>query len=277
VTNSTHEFRSKSVLVTGGARGIGKRLALGFAQLGARLALVARSRAELDLTHIEIEQNGGSALRIRGDVTDPEQMAVATDRVRVAYGSVPDVLICAAGVAGPLQSFLKAPLKQWTEALHVNLLGTVNICRAVLPGMVERRRGKIIVLVCNADVAPKLHFSSYSTAKTALVRFVESIASEVADRNVQINCLDPGNAYTSLTDEVIQAGDKLEASVVAEAIATRTSGGTSPEEQMKVAQFLASESSNHITGRLIRVDDDWKKLKNATLKRDAYMLRRMNR
>lgn len=265
------------MLVTGGGRGIGKRLALGFARLGARLALVARSKSELDLTHIEIEQSGGSALRIRGDVTDPEQMVVANDRARVAYGGVPDVLICAAGVAGPLQAFLKTPLKQWTEALQINLLGTINSCRAVLPGMVERRRGKIIVLVCNADVSPKLHFSSYSTAKTAAVRFVEAIAEEVADRNVQINCLDPGHAYTSLTDEIIQAGDKLDPKVVADAIETRTTGGASPEEQMKVAEFLASESSNHVTGRLIRIDDDWKKLKNATLKRDAYTLRRMGR
>ena len=274
MTNSAQEFRNKCVLITGGGRGIGKRLALGFARLGARLALVARSKAELDLTHIEIEQNGGSALRIRGDVTDPEQMAVATDRVRVAYGAVPDVLICAAGVAGPLQPFLKSSLKHWTEALHVNLLGSINSCRAVLPGMVERRRGKIIVLVCSADIAPKLHFSSYSTAKTAAVRFVESIAMEIADKNVQINCFDPGQAYTSLTDEIIHAGDKLEPKVVSDALETRTTGGTSPEKQMKMAEFLASESSNHVTGRLIHVDDDWKKLKNATLKRDAYTLRR---
>jgi NAD(P)-dependent dehydrogenase (short-subunit alcohol dehydrogenase family) len=274
VTNSAQEFHNKSILVTGGGRGIGKRLALGFARLGARIALVARSKAELDLTHIEIEQNGGSALRIRGDVNDPEQMAVATDRVRVAYGAVPDVLICAAGVAGPLRPFLKCSLKQWTEALHVNLLGTINSCRAVLPGMVERRHGKVIVLVCNADIAPKLHFSSYSTAKTAAVRFVESIAAEIADRNVQINCFDPGQAYTSLTDEIIQAGEKLEPKVVSDALETRTTGGTSPDQQMKVAEFLASEASNHVTGRLIHVDDDWKKLKNATLRRDAYTLRR---
>ena len=82
----SQEFQNKSILITGGSRGIGKRLAIGFARLGARLALMARSRAELDLTHIEIEQNGGNALRIRGDVTDPEQMAVAVDRARVAYG-----------------------------------------------------------------------------------------------------------------------------------------------------------------------------------------------
>jgi NAD(P)-dependent dehydrogenase (short-subunit alcohol dehydrogenase family) len=268
-------FHNKCVLITGGGRGIGKRLAIGFARLGARLALVARSKAELDLAHIEIEQNGGNALRIRGDVADPEQMTVAVDRVRVAYGGVPDVLICAAGVAGPLQGFLQTPLKQWTEALQINLTGVINACRAVLPGMVERRRGKIIVLACDAGQAPKLHFSSYATAKTAVVRFVEAIAPELADHNVQINSIDPGPAYTSLTDEIIRAGERVEPSVVTAALETRRTGGTSPDDQIKLAEFLASDSSNHITGRLIHVDDDWKRLKNATLRPDAFTLRRV--
>lgn len=270
-------FQNQSVLITGGGRGIGKRLAIGFARLGARVALVARSKAELDLAHIEIEQNGGNALRIRGDVADPEQMSVAVDRVRVAYGSIPDILICAAGVPGPLQSFLQSSLKSWTEALHINLLGVVNACRAVLPGMVERRRGKIIVLACDSGSAPKFHFSSYSTAKAATARFVESIAPELSDHNVQINCLDPGPAYTNLTDEIIRAGPRVEQKVVDSALETRRTGGTSPEEQIKIAEFLASEMSNHITGRLIHIDDDWKKLKNTTLKPDTFTLRRVSK
>jgi len=273
----SQEFQNKSILITGGSRGIGKRLAIGFARLGARLALMARSRAELDLTHIEIEQNGGNALRIRGDVTDPEQMAIAVDRARVAYGGPPDILICAAGLPGPLQGFLQTSVKHWTEPLQVNLLGVVHACRAVLPGMVERRRGKILVLTCDGGVAPKLHFSSYATAKTAIVRFVEAIAQEVADHNVQINSFDPGPTYTSMTDEVIRAGDRLDSKVVAAAVEARRTGGTSTEQQMKLAEFLASEASNHVTGRLIHVDDDLKKLRNAVLKPDAYTLRRVMR
>ncbi len=273
----SQEFQNKSILITGGSRGIGKRLAIGFARLGARLALMARSRAELDLTHIEIEQNGGNALRIRGDVTDPEQMAVAVDRARVAYGGPPDILICAAGLPGPLQGFLQTSVKHWTEPLQVNLLGVVHACRAVLPGMVERRRGKILVVTCDGGVAPKLHFSSYATAKTAIARFVEAIAQEVADHNVQINSFDPGPTYTSMTDEVIRAGDRLDSKVVAAAVEVRRTGGTSTEQQMKLAQFLASEASNHVTGRLIHVDDDLKKLRNAVLKPDAYTLRRVMR
>jgi len=277
VVHISQEFQNKSILITGGSRGIGKRLAIGFARLGARLALMARSRAELDLTHIEIEQNGGNALRIRGDVTDPEQMAVAVDRARVAYGGPPDILICAAGLPGPLQGFLQTSVKHWTEPLQVNLLGVVHACRAVLPGMVERRRGKILVVTCDGGVAPKLHFSSYATAKTAIVRFVEAIAQEVADHNVQINSFDPGPTYTSMTDEVIRAGDRLDSKVVAAAVEARRTGGTSTEQQMKLAEFLASEASNHVTGRLIHVDDDLKKLRNAVLKPDAYTLRRVMR
>jgi NAD(P)-dependent dehydrogenase (short-subunit alcohol dehydrogenase family) len=275
VATTARPFQNRCVLVTGGGRGIGKRLAIGFARLGARVALVARSKAELDLAHIEIEQNGGNALRIRGDVADPEQMTVAVDRVRVAYGGIPDILICAAGVAGPLHGFLQSSLKSWTEALHINLMGVVNACRAVLPGMVERRRGKIIVLACDSGSTPKLHFSSYTTAKTAVVRFVESIAPELSEHNVQINCLDPGSAYTSLTDEIIRASARVEHKVVENAIETRRTGGTSPEEQIKLAEFLASETSNHITGRFIHVDDDWKKLKTTTLKADTFTLRRV--
>ena len=87
------------VLITGAGRGIGKRLALGFAAAGNRVALLARSKAELDLAHLEIEHAGGNALRIRADVTDFEQVNAAVDRMRVHYGEV-DVLICAAAVPG---------------------------------------------------------------------------------------------------------------------------------------------------------------------------------
>ena len=268
------EFRNKTVLITGGGRGIGKRFALGFARLGARIALLGRSKAEIDLAHIEIEQAGANALRIRADVTDPEQMALAVDRVRVVFGGGVDILICAAAISGPLNSFLQAPLKAWTEAIQINLLGVVHSCRAVLPSMIEKRAGKVIVLVCDTDDVPKVHFSAYTTSKAAVVRFAEALSAEVSDANVQVNCFDPGPAYTNLTDEIIRADDRLEPRVVAAAKETRRTGGIPPEQQLALAAFLASEQSNHITGKLIHVTDDWKKLKNTTLRPDALTLRR---
>ena len=152
--NDAAEFKNKNVLVTGAGRGLGKRLALGFARLGCRIALVSRSKAELDLAHIEIEQAGGNALRIRADVKDAEQLVTAVERAHVAFQAPLDVLICAAGIHGPLKPFLQSPLSAWTQALNVNLLGVVHACRAVLPHMVQRRAGKIIVLTCDSDRAP---------------------------------------------------------------------------------------------------------------------------
>src|SRR5215831_10507010 len=137
-------IRDKGVLITGAGRGIGKRLAMGFAQAGARVGLLARSQAELDLAKLEIEQAGGNALRIRADVRDLEQMQAAADRVRAVFGSF-DVLVAAAGIQGPIGPFLAVRQKAWNETIETNLIGAINSCRAALPGMVERRSGKIIL------------------------------------------------------------------------------------------------------------------------------------
>jgi len=272
---ASSEFQKKNVLIAGAGRGIGKRIALGFARQGARVALVGRSKAEIDLAHIEIEQAGGNALRVRADVTDPEQLALAVNRATVTFGGPIDVLICAAGIPGPLQPFLQTPIKSWVETIQVNLLGVMHSCRAVLPSMTDRRVGKIIALTCDSDSLPKANFSAYTTSKTAVVRFVEALAVEVAENNVQINCFDPGPAYTNLTDEIIRAESRLDALVVAAAKETRRTGGVSADLQLAMILFLASEQSNHITGKLIHVTDDWHKLKNATLRPDALTLRRL--
>src|ERR1700694_1634863 len=116
-------------LVTGAGRGVGKRLAIGFAGAGARVGLLARSKAELDLAHLEIEHAGGSALRIRADVTDFEQVSAAVDRMRVHYGGV-HVLVCAAASQGPIGPLVEQSPKAWVETIQTNLIGVMNACKA---------------------------------------------------------------------------------------------------------------------------------------------------
>jgi 3-oxoacyl-[acyl-carrier protein] reductase len=275
VPEITDEFKSKNILLTGAGRGIGKRLALGFARRGARIALVGRSKAELDLAHIEIEQHGGNALRLRADVTDLEQLRAAFDRAAVVFNSPIDILICAAGIAGPLGPFLETSVQGWAETIEINLLGVVHSVRAALPGMLQRRSGKILVVACDTDSVPKLNFSAYETSKTAAARFVESISAELVDHNVQINCFDPGPAYTNFTDEVIAASERLDPGVVAEAREIRRTGGLTPDLQFNHAAYLVSERSNHITGKLIHVTDDLKRLKNAVLRPELFTLKRV--
>lgn len=277
MTISNSEFRGKSILVTGAGRGLGKRFALAFASFGSRIALLSRSKAELDLAHIEIEQAGGNAIRIRADVTDPEQLTLAVERARVAFGRPVDILICAAATLGPVELFNDSRLQAWTHAIQANVLGVINSCKAVLPDMIQRRSGKIIALTCDIDSAPNTSFSAYTTSKAAIVRFAEALAAEVMDHNVQVNCFDPGPAYTSITDEVINARDRLQSHVVEAAMETRRTGGAPPETQLDHIAFLASEQSNHLTGKLIHVNDDWKKLRSASLRPDALTLRRVLR
>ena len=264
-------------MVTGAGRGIGKRLAIGFATKGARVGLLARSKAELDLCHLEIEHAGGSALRLRTDVGDYEQICAAVERMRVHFNKPVQVMICAAGIQGPIGPFVENSPKSWGEVIHTNLIGVMNSCRAVLPQMIERRSGKIIVLACGGASTGRMNFSVYAATKVAVARFVESVAAEVSDHNVQVNCISPGDTYTHMTDQILTAGDRAGWRESEHAKQTRLTGGTPPDKQMELAQFLASEQSNHITGRLIAVLDDWKKLKNGTVNPEQFTLRRIQK
>jgi NAD(P)-dependent dehydrogenase (short-subunit alcohol dehydrogenase family) len=272
-----HSFKAVPVLVTGAGRGIGKRLAIGFASRGARVGLFARSKAELDLCHLEIEHAGGNGLRLRGDIGDFEQVSAAVERMRVQFGAHPQVLICAAAMLGPIGPFVESNPKAWQEVIQTNFLGVLNVCRAVLPHMLERRCGKIIILAGGGATPSRPGFSLYTATKTALIRFAETLAEEVSEQNVQVNCLSPGGTYTHMTDQILAAGERAGWREIEEAQQVRITGGMTPEKQLDLALFLASEQSNHISGRLIHVQDDWKKLKDKTVNQELYRLRRVQK
>ncbi len=268
-----HKVKDKGVLITGAGRGIGKRLAIGFAARGARVGLLARSKAELDLANLEIEHAGGTSLRIRASVCDFEQMSAAVDRMKTHYGTM-DILICAAGVQGPIAPLAETSPKAWAETIEINLIGVMNSCRAVLPHMIEKRSGKIIVLSGRGGAGPRPWFSAYAASKAGVVRMVETLAEEIRDHNVQVNSMAPGGTYTSMTDEILKAGDRAGWKENEEAQQVRLTGGIAPEKQIQLALFLASEASNHISGKLLHVNDDWKKLEHASVSREIYTLRR---
>jgi 3-oxoacyl-[acyl-carrier protein] reductase len=270
-------IREKSVLIAGAGRGIGKRLAMGFAEAGARVGLLARSQPELDLAKLEIEQAGGNALRIRADIRDVEQMNAAVDRIRVVFGAL-DVLVVAAGVQGPIGPFVATKPKAWNEAIEINLIGVANACRAALPPMIEKRSGKIILLAGGGSADSRPNFTAYAAAKTAIVRLAECLADEVRDHNVQVNCMAPGASYSHMTDEILNAGEeKAGRKEIEDAERVRVTGGVSPEKQIQLALFLASEGSNHISGKLIHVNDDWKRFESQNMKPELYTLRRVQK
>jgi 3-oxoacyl-[acyl-carrier protein] reductase len=140
--------------------------------------------------------------------------------------------------------------------------------------MIQRRSGKLIVVSGSGAATPRANFAAYSASKAAVTRFVECVAEEVRDANVQINSMFPGQAYTSMTDEILKAGPRAGSAETEHAEKVRLTGGISPEKQIQLALFLASERSNHVTGKLIYVQDDWKKLEVENGRPDAFTVRR---
>jgi 3-oxoacyl-[acyl-carrier protein] reductase len=196
--------------------------------------------------------------------------------MRVEFGQV-DILIAAAAIQGPIGPLVTADLGPWAETIAINLMGVVNACQAVLPRMIERRSGKIIVLSGGGAAYARPKFTAYAASKTAVVRLVETLAEEVRDDNVQVNCIAPGGAYTSMTDEIIRAGERAGQKEIDDAQQIRITGGVAPAKQVELAMFLASEKSNHVSGKLIHVNDDWKKLRDSNMHPELYTLRRQQK
>ena len=269
-------FEDRVVLITGAGRGIGKRLALGFAAAGARVGLLARSRGELELAKLEIEAGRGAALPISADVRDFERVCAAVDRMQVVLGGV-HVLVCAAAIQGPIGPLVGARPKDWAETFETNVIGVMHACRAVLPGMIQQRSGKIVVISGGGAAYPRPYFSAYAASKTAVVRLVETLAEEVRDANIQVNCMAPGGTYTHMTDEILQAGARAGAKEIEAAEKIRITGGATPDQQLQLALFLASQRSNHISGKLIHVNDDWRRLEHENANPELLTLRRVQK
>jgi len=104
---------------------------------------------------------------------------------------------------------------------------------------------------------------------------VETLAAEVVEHNVQINCLAPGGAYTSMTDEILAAGERAGWKEIEDAKQVRMTGGVTPDKQMQLALFLATERSNHISGKVVHVNDEWRKLEQGQAHPELYTLRRV--
>ena len=216
------------------------------------------------------------ALTLRADVLDYEQVEEAVNGMRRDGGEI-DVLICAAGIQGAIGPVWETPPSSWARTIETNLIGVLHACRAVLPHMVKRRCGKIIALAGPGAMRSRPNFSAYAAAKAAVVRMVETIADEAREHNVQANCLGPGPTYTHMTDEILRAGELAGWKEHEDAVKIRLTGGAPPDKQMELAAFLASEESNHISGKLLHIEDNWKRLRRGNVHSELYTLRRVRK
>jgi NAD(P)-dependent dehydrogenase (short-subunit alcohol dehydrogenase family) len=272
----------KNVILTGASRGLGACIARTMWQHGASLLLTARSETPLAELCRELAANADDGQRAHMVVAD---LAIAdgVDRLMAAAHDAwdrIDVLVNNAGMLGPIGPVWKNAPAEWETTIRVNLLAPVALCRACLPGMIERRRGKIVNLSGGGATGPRLSFSAYGAAKAALVRFSETLSQEVRNFNIQVNCIAPGAMNTQMLQLVLDAGPQsVPEAEYQRALKQAEEGGTSAQRAADLCIFLASSVSDEITGKLISaIWDPWDTLADHSddLKSsDIYTLRRI--
>src|SRR5436190_5634668 len=183
-------------LVTGGGRGIGREVTLALARRGCAVAVAARSREQVEDVAAAARRLGVDAVAHVLDVTDAESVTRAVTAVADKLGAV-DVLVNNAGIAesAPL---LKTDWELWDRHLKVNVTGPYLLTRAVLPGMLERRWGRVINVASLAGLDGAPYVTAYTASKHALVGFTRALATEVSGKGVTVNALCPGFVATDI-------------------------------------------------------------------------------
>lgn len=249
------KLNNRIALITGAGRGIGRAIAEEFAREAADVALAARTKTELEKTAENIQAIGRKALAIPTDIADLASVENLVKDVLAEFGRI-DILVNNAGRQPPIGPLVESDLQDWIHTILVNLVGPMLCCKSVLPGMIERRRGKIINLSGGGATAPRPNFSAYAASKTAVVRLTETLAEEVKKFNIQVNAMAPGAINTRMLDEVLASGNAAGEAALYQAKRQKKSGGDSLEKVVALAVFLASEESGGLTGKLISAQHD---------------------
>jgi NAD(P)-dependent dehydrogenase (short-subunit alcohol dehydrogenase family) len=186
-------------VVTGGGRGLGRAFAQALAAVGCAVGVIARSADELAETVASIAEFGGQARAFPADVTDAPAVAAAFTAIEQSLGPI-DLLVNNAGVIGPLGPFAQSSVDDWWRAIDVNLRGQILCAHLVLPGMIARRRGRIINIASGGGATMLPYFSAYVTSKAALIRFAECLAVEVKPHGIAVFAMGPGTVRTRMSE-----------------------------------------------------------------------------
>jgi len=246
---SAHE---KAALVTGAGRGLGRAVAEEYARLGLKVMMMSLDTEELEKAADEISRRTGvEVVHSAGDVSCPEDVNQTVQEMIERFGRI-DVLVNNAGIIGPPRFLEDTDPDTWNRTLGVNLGGFYLCARAVLPSMVERRQGKIINIVSGLGEMPYPRFCAYAVSKAGTIQLTRSLASEMGPWNIQVNAIDPGVMETSMQDQIREIGPAiLGKDVHRNFVAYKEQGMLKdPRGVARLAVFLASDNSSHITGEI---------------------------
>lgn len=238
----------RTAMITGASRGLGRAIALGFAEAGASLVLAARDAARLEETAEEIRGQGGKARTIAFDLADLAAVQAATDQLN-AEGVPIDILVNN-GAIGGWGALHDSTLDQWQTMFDVNVSSMYLLCRELSKGMVERKWGRIINFASYVAFTGRPNLSAYTASKHAVQGLTRAVAADLAPHGVTCNGIAPGFFDTDMAAPTV--GHPQRAKIFRDAIAFNRFGD--PAEMVGPVQFLASEASRYITGHILPVD-----------------------
>jgi 3-oxoacyl-[acyl-carrier protein] reductase len=278
----TGVLAGRSALVTGASQGLGLVIARSYVEQGANVFICARDATALERARAElVVAAGGDGRRVGAQVADVSQPEQVDALVSAAVNLFPDlsVLVNNAGIYGPMGPIEETDWEAWVQAININLMGSVLPARAVIPHMKRAGHGKIVQLSGGGATSPLPGLSAYAASKTAVIRFIETLAIELKLDRVDVNAIAPGALNTRMLDEVLEAGPAQVGEAFYErALAQQRSGGTPLERGAELAVWLASAASDGISGKLLSaLWDPWSKLPEYRddLESDIYTLRRI--
>lgn len=238
---------SKTVLVTGGSRGIGKEVALKFADNGYNVVInYVSSKTDVEELKKEFEQKGVQVLLMQADVTDSDAMENVVKTAIDKFGAI-DVLVNNAGITRD-NLLMRMTEEDFDKVIEINLKGTYIVTKAVTKYMMKKRKGSIINLASVVGVAGNAGQCNYSASKAGIIGFTKSVAKELASRNIRANAVAPGFIETDMTSVL---SDSIKENIHNQIPLKRM--GTA-KEVANLIYFLGSEESSYITGQVINVD-----------------------
>lgn len=239
-------LKDKVALITGGARGIGREIALCFAKEGADIVICDVNADLIHETQKELESLGGRALALAVDVTDFKAVEEMANKILDKFAKI-DILVNNAGITRD-NLLLRMTPEQWDQVINVNLKGTFNVTKSVSKVMIKQKQGKIISIASIIGIIGNYGQANYAASKAGIIALTKSCAKELGSRNIQVNAVAPGFIKTDMTDKL---SEDIKQKMLAQIPLARLGESV---EVAKVCLFLASPDSDYITGQTIVID-----------------------